>query len=415
MYNEETKAFAQKQEQKLIDALGHSREHTDASPETRNRDDYQRDYARILYSSSFRRLQGKMQLFEVDPEKFNRNRLTHSLEVAQIARSIASDLELQCPVVVELAALAHDIGNPPFGHSGEKMLNHLSAGIGGYEGNAQALRILRKLEKKYARCAGLDLTYRSLLSVIKYPNTKSTADKFIYDDDYTFYQQLLEEKQLDLKAGEKTIDAQIMDLADEIAYAAHDLEDALSRNMVTIEDIEYEFLKSPDYNVAVDQFCEIVNTSKQTAAEAKLLKSSEEFAIIFRKELTSNIVNRLVMDISVVKNNSGFEELGYGELQKLAEGLKKLLFQVIMRKRNILTYEFKGNKIIRDLYEFYNADDNYKFLSPELKSSFSDKSSSQYAAKKARAVVDYISGMMDTFAIKEWETHCKKYHNDSQV
>lgn len=137
MYNEEIKAFAQRQEQKLIASLGHSREHSDPCTEVRNRDDYQRDYARILYSSSFRRLQGKMQLFEVDPEKFNRNRLTHSLEVAQIARSIASDLELKHSVVVELAALAHDIGNPPFGHSGEKLLNRLSADIGGYEGNAQ--------------------------------------------------------------------------------------------------------------------------------------------------------------------------------------------------------------------------------------------------------------------------------------
>lgn len=147
MYDSELKAFAKEQEQKLINALANTREHFGTNFEVRNRDDYQRDYARILYSSSFRRLQGKMQLFEVDPEKFNRNRLTHSLEVAQIARSIASDLELVHPVVVELAALAHDIGNPPFGHSGEKLLNELSEDIGGYEGNAQALRILRKLEK----------------------------------------------------------------------------------------------------------------------------------------------------------------------------------------------------------------------------------------------------------------------------
>ncbi|HGY3123802.1 TPA: dGTP triphosphohydrolase [Klebsiella variicola] len=408
MYNEEIKAFAQRQEQKLIASLGHSREHSDPCTEVRNRDDYQRDYARILYSSSFRRLQGKMQLFEVDPEKFNRNRLTHSLEVAQIARSIASDLELKHSVVVELAALAHDIGNPPFGHSGEKLLNRLSADIGGYEGNAQALRILRKLEKKYAHCGGLDLTHRSLLSVIKYPNMKSVAEKFIYDEDYEFYQQLLIKHNLELQAGEKTIDAQIMDLADEIAYAAHDLEDALSRNMVTIEDIEYEFFISEKYKDALPDFKEIVKKSKETAAKADSMKSSEEFAMIFRKELTSNIVNRLVMDISVVMSKHGFEELGFEKLQKLSEGLKKLLFKVIMRKRNILTYEFRGNEIIADLYEFYNQKDNFKFLSPELKFAIPEENSADYTSKKARAVVDYISGMMDTFAIKEWETHCKK-------
>lgn len=169
MYDSEMKAFAKEQEQKLINALANTREHFGTNFEVRNRDDYQRDYARILYSSSFRRLQGKMQLFEVDPEKFNRNRLTHSLEVAQIARSIASDLELVHPVVVELAALAHDIGNPPFGHSGEKLLNELSEDIGGYEGNAQALRILRKLEKKYAGCSGLNLTYRSCFRLLNTP------------------------------------------------------------------------------------------------------------------------------------------------------------------------------------------------------------------------------------------------------
>ncbi|EOU9926449.1 dGTP triphosphohydrolase, partial [Escherichia coli] len=185
MYCNELKEFAQEQEQKLISALADTREHPSPDGETRSRDNYQRDYARILYSSSFRRLQGKMQLFEIDPEKFNRNRLTHSLEVAQIARSIASDLKLVNPVVVELAALAHDIGNPPFGHSGEKLLNELSEEIGGYEGNAQALRILRKLEKKFSYCNGLNLTHRSLLSVVKYPapRTATTAGKFIYDDD----------------------------------------------------------------------------------------------------------------------------------------------------------------------------------------------------------------------------------------
>jgi len=204
------------------------------------------------------------------------------------------------------------------------------------------------------------------------------------------------------------IDAQIMDLADEIAYAAHDLEDALSRNMVTIEDIEYEFLISDDFRGAIDQFREIISKSKATAFQANSLKTSEEFAMIFRKELTSNIVNRLVTDISVVKNKNGFHELGFKNLNTLSEGLKKLLFKVIMRKRNILTYEFKGNMIIKDLYEFYTKDENYKFLSPELKFSLPNKEIDTFEAKKKRAVVDYILGMMDTFAIKEWETHCLK-------
>ncbi|MGJ0627287.1 deoxyguanosinetriphosphate triphosphohydrolase family protein, partial [Xenorhabdus bovienii] len=338
MLNDATKEFAKVQEKKLNSSLDINREHSDSNSDTRQRDDFQRDYARILYSSSFRRLQGKMQLFEVDPEKFNRNRLTHSLEVAQIARSIASDLGMTNPVVVELAALAHDIGNPPFGHSGEKKLNELSAGIGGYEGNAQALRILRTLEKKYPHCNGLDLTYRSLLSVIKYPFKNESSDKFIYDEDYDFYFKLISDKGLEIKPGEKTIDAQIMDLADEIAYAAHDLEDALSRNMVNIEDIQYEFKISPKYNKAYDDFVGIVERSKSTASEAKDLKSSEEFSIIYRKELTANIVNHLVNDITVVEDK-GFSELGYGRYGALSEGLKKLLFKVIMRKRNILSYE----------------------------------------------------------------------------
>ncbi|ENM6469481.1 dGTP triphosphohydrolase [Morganella morganii] len=408
MYADSIKKFAQEQEVKLIESLGDNREHIGLPPEKRERNAYQRDYARILYSSSFRRLQGKMQLFEVDPEKFNRNRLTHSLEVAQIARSIASDLELKYPVVVELAALAHDIGNPPFGHSGEKLLNKLSENIGGYEGNAQALRILRTLEKKYPYCNGLNLTHRSLLSIIKYPNNRLKSSKFIYDEDYKFYQELLSNNDLKLHSTEKTIDAQIMDLSDEIAYAAHDFEDALSRNMVTIEDIEYEFKISKDYKNATESFNEIVNISKETASKATSLKSSEEFAMIFRKELTANIVNHLVMDISIIENENGFSELGFSNYKTLSKGLKTLLFKVIMRKRNILDYESKGNEIISYLFDFYNKENNHKFLSPELQYSLPDSKSFDYEYKKMRAVVDYISGMMDTFAIKEWENHSRK-------
>lgn len=410
MLNQQVKDFAIEKEKMLSEALSSKREHNSNDSNIRSRDDFQRDYARILYSSSFRRLQGKMQLFEVNAEKFNRNRLTHSLEVAQIARNIACDLGMKTTVVAELAALAHDIGNPPFGHSGERQLNKLTENIGGYEGNAQALRILRKLERKQAQYEGLNLTYRSLFSVIKYPNRRDDNKKFLYDEDYNFYQKVIEDNHLNLSSNEQTIDCQIMDLADEIAYAAHDLEDALSHNMVNIEDIEYEFMISTEYSMALTAFQDIINKSKHAAIQAEKLKSSEEFSIIYRKELTSNIVNTLCRDITVVSDDAGVEKLGFGKHKFLSMGLKKLLFKVIMRKRNILAYESRGNKIITDLYEFYNHENNIQFLSPELKSSISEEDTLDHVSfetKKNRAVRDYIAGMMDTFAIKEWETHCK--------
>lgn len=127
--------------------------------------EFQRDYTRILYSSAFRRLQGKMQLFAIQSDQFIRNRLTHSLEVAQIARSIATEIGYTNDIyVVEACALAHDIGNPPFGHAGERHLNKIcnDNDIGGFEGNAQTFRILTTVEQKRSEFQGLNLTYRTL-------------------------------------------------------------------------------------------------------------------------------------------------------------------------------------------------------------------------------------------------------------
>ena len=167
IYDEATINFA-KQEQEKVKKL-FEREHQEPKDKRGvNRDPYRRDYARLLCCSSFRRLQGKMQLLGINPTHFHRNRLTHSLEVAQIAGSIARDLKLKHPIVAETCALAHDLGNPPFGHAGERVLNDLAKDIGGYEGNAQTFRILRHLEKKHYAYAGLNVTLRTLLGITKY-------------------------------------------------------------------------------------------------------------------------------------------------------------------------------------------------------------------------------------------------------
>lgn len=354
-----------------------------------------RDYARILYSSSFRRLQGKMQLLGIDAGRFNRNRLTHSLEVAQIARSIASDLDMKETVVVEAAALAHDIGNPPFGHHGETVLDELCSECGGYEGNAQAFRILRTLERKHHAYDGLNLNVRTLMAVTKYFHLRrSNPKKFLYDDDYAFLSAELQEHDLQIV---KSIDAEIMDLADEIAYAAHDLEDALSFGLISLGEILHEFKISERFCEAYPVIETLAKEVQTDAMQAKRLGTSEEYAMVLKKELTSKIVHILCSDIGLVDG-----KLGYKEHAKLAEGLKKLLFKAILRKKDVQLYEKKGEQVIRKLFEVYSDpqyNKNNMLLPPELRT-INDS--------QQRVVTDYIAGMMDLYAIQEYERYFGK-------
>lgn len=393
MYDHEVIDYAQHQEA-IVSALEYRvYEHQDGR--SSNRPTLMRDYARVLYSSSFRRLQGKMQLLGVDENKFNRNRLTHSLEVAQIARSIAYDLQLKNTVVAETAALAHDMGNPPFGHYGEVVLNELSQECGGYEGNAQTFRILRTLEKKHYAYSGLNLNVRTLLAVTKYFNKKSHQHpKFLYDTDYNFLKAQLDDKGITVT---KSIDAEIMDLADEIAYAAHDLEDALSSGLISLGEIVHEFKISPEYNVAFNTVSELAQEVQQTAMNADRMGTSEEYAIVLKKELTSRIVNILCSDIGLVNG-----ALGYKHHSKLAAGLKKLLFKAVLRKKDIQLYERRGENIIRGLFKVY-SDEQYNkdniLLPPDLRS---------LKEPKVRLVTDYISSMMDAYAGLEYEKYFGK-------
>ncbi|MFW3441656.1 deoxyguanosinetriphosphate triphosphohydrolase family protein [Aliarcobacter butzleri] len=412
VYSKETIKFAKEQE-KILEKLSYRETPTE---ETRNigRDDSMKDYARILYSSSFRRLQGKMQLLGINSTNFTRNRLTHSLEVAQIARSIAHNLELDKIIFAESCSLAHDLGNPPFGHYGEVILNNLAKDYGGYEGNAQTFRILRKLEKKHHEYEGLNLTLRTLFGITKYfykreeinnPflifNKTKINKKFLYDEDYDFLKTELNKHQISIT---KSIDAQIMDLADEIAYAAHDLEDALSIGIISLGEMIHEFKMNKDYNDAYDDFSKIVQKVQEFALKSNKLETSEEYSAVLRKELTSTIVHDLCIDIDIVEKNN-IKQLGFKTKQKLSEGLKKLLFNAILRKKDIQHYEKKGEKIIKGLYEVY-TDTTYNKNNILLPAEYRKRSD-----KQERLVIDYISGMMDSFAEQEYI----KYFGKSDV
>lgn len=395
-YDKETIEYAKEAERKL-EKLNY-RLHDEKEIDTRNREPYSRDYSRIIYSSSFRRLQGKMQFLGIEQTHFFRNRLTHSLEVAQIARSIAKNFQLKDTIVAESCSLAHDLGNPPFGHYGETILNEIAEehGIDGFEGNAQTLRIITKLEKKHYDYSGLNLTFRTILGVIKYFNkNKENKDDFIYDEDYE--EILNEAEKIGLsKKDLKTIDMQIMDLADRIAYAAHDLEDSLNMELFTIDELLYEFYISNKYKPVCGHLEHIINKAKEFALKAYRLKSSEEFSYLFRKELTSKIVNELVWDI---KYRPERNELGFSTLELLADGLKKLVFKLILKKPDVQLYEKKGEKVLRGLFDIY-MDEKYnkdlKLLPPEYRKYNNEK-------EKIRCIIDYIAGMMDQFAIKQYK------------
>ncbi|WP_227013624.1 anti-phage deoxyguanosine triphosphatase [Paenibacillus psychroresistens] len=386
------------------------------------RDGFERDFGRIIHSSTFRRLQSKTQVIGIGEGDFHRTRLTHSLEVSQIARGIATTLNVQAPELqnnnkldtslIETAALAHDLGHPPFGHKGERSLHkHMQAFGLGFEGNAHTFRLLTNLEGSEG--TGLDLTRATLLSILKYPAVISSLvhpsikdeppKSSFFDEDLAAFEWLIADfteaekaffmqvskpnTNKHIKTMTKTLECTIIELADDIAYGTHDLQDALKLKLIDLE-LLVTTLQNRKANCS-DRIIE--------AIDAFILPADPKSRI---NELFADLISAFITDIRITKRNDFLSnrlkycaELSEGN-HSLLEDLKNLVVEHVIFSQRVQTSEWRGGIIIDRLFEAMIED---KRLLPELDRAAWIKGSDKV---NARIVCDYIAGMTDTYALK---------------
>ncbi len=294
-----------------------------------DRDDFARDRARLVHSASLRRLSSKTQVVQPGDDDFVRNRLTHSLEVAQIGREFGAALGCSADVV-DTACLAHDIGHPPFGHNGEQVLDEIASGIGGFEGNAQTLRLLTRLEAKRVhpdgRPAGLNLTRASLDAATKYPWQRGEGPdgtrKFgVYAEDLDVFTWFRD----DVPPGRRCLEAEVMDWSDDVAYSVHDVEDAVASGRLDLRRLRDTSDVAQVLAMAGGLYAADLGADELGAALDRVLAtgavpttydgSRRDLAAL--KDMTSRLIGRFVLAVE----NATRQRHGDGDLTRYAADL----------------------------------------------------------------------------------------------
>ena len=405
-----------------------------------NRSAWQVDRSRIIHAAAFRRLQAKTQIMGIGLNDFYRTRLTHSLEVAQIGSGLLRHLKKQHPEftnfpsgsLLETLCLAHDIGHPPFGHGGEIALNYMMREHGGFEGNAQTLRIVSKLEP-YSNGYGMNLTRRTLLGFIKYPafiddlwhsipplseqRSFIKADhwrpaKGLYKDDKDVFDWIIDPlsnndkallsshykvDEFRAKTHYKSIDSAIMELADDIAYAVHDLEDAIATEVLTLADWQNHAL------VQLQELDSAWLTTHLSSITARLF-SHHEYE---RKDAIGELVNTFIINAQLVVQNADFESeiLQYtvslpDEFAEILNVLKHFVFKRLIREPKMQQVEFKGQNLLIELFSAF-ASDPMRLLPETTQEMWLN--AHQQGDNAMRIICDYLSGMSDEYAYKTYQ------------
>ncbi|RUO26591.1 dGTPase [Aliidiomarina minuta] len=403
---------------------------------------YRIDQSRVINSLAFRRLQSKTQVHGVNESDFFRTRLTHSMEVAQIGNSITHRLKflasrrvddclqwIPSTSLIETVCLAHDLGHPAFGHNGERTLNYFLHKDGGFEGNGQTFRILSKLGE-YSNSYGYNLTRRTLLGVIKYPAIHSQLErqypsseahliddisnwsppKCIHDTEKDTLDWVLDpfsskDKDLfttpievkgKLKTKYKSFDTSIMECADDIAYGIHDLEDALVMGLLHREDVCQKLCKELE---ALSLFVSRNWNKPDRDYLSKKLKSGR---LEDTKAAISSIIHVLILGTRIDKIEEFEDPLLHfqctmdSERSEILDTFKAFVFKEVISQPYVQTLEFKGQKIIIDLFSALKSKP-YSLLPPIVQEKITDELSVD------RVIADYISSMTDTEACKLYQ------------
>lgn len=347
------------------------------------RTNFQRDRDRIIHSKAFRRLGYKTQVF-VNTEGDNyRTRLTHSLEVSQISRSIANTLKLNKDFA-EAIALAHDLGHTPFGHAGQEILNHLMKEHGGFEHNKQSIRIVTLLEERYPYCKGLNLTKATIKALMKYGE--------IYQDDIHLKELYLEKNQ-----KFSPLEFILVDQCDRMAYIHHDMEDGIDSGYITLEQVlELPYWKEL-YDKLQKQWGKNFSNARIPHKVRMMIRNSLN---IFIKDFVSNSLKNL--EVLNLKSIEEVYSLNYktnpirnsNELEEVVHNTYEFLKQNLYTHPEVVLMSRRGSKIIEFLFQEYT-----KY--PEMMPYHFQEKIEEYGLY--RTVADYISGMTDRYAIQKYK------------
>jgi dGTPase len=357
-------------------------------PESPSRSPFQRDRDRIIHSIAFRRLEYKTQVFVNHEGDHYRTRLTHSLEVAQIARGVSRSLGLN-EDLAEVVALAHDLGHTPFGHAGEEALDAAMRDFGGFDHNDQTLRILTHLERRYAEFDGLNLTWEALEGTVKHNGPLiGKSDAKPLPSTIAAY---VREHDLEL-ASWPGAEAQVAALADDIAYNNHDIDDGLRADLFSVEDLDEVPLAGPVFRAVRERYPTLDGTR---LIHESIRRMIDRMASDLIEETRRRATEARVVSAADVRA-LGAPLVGFSEAMHAHDkALKAFLFERMYRHYRVNRMSSKARRIVRELFELFHRE-------PEcLPGEWRQQADAPESTTTARVVADYIAGMTDRFALDE--------------